>query len=122
MIWIRFMGIKAHSAYMSLFQLIPYNRIQDHFADQLHMPVSEGFIFNFNKEAFEQDGQKWAQDMKELLETINHKVSEAGGALDAFESQKYRQKYRALITQANIECPEPVKPKKLVKRGRIKKS
>lgn len=46
-------GVKAHSVYMSQFQLIPYNRIQDHFADQLNLPVSEGSIFNFNKEAFE---------------------------------------------------------------------
>ncbi|MBA3037184.1 MAG: IS66 family transposase, partial [Desulfobacterium sp.] len=41
------MGIKAHSVYMSQFQLIPYNRIQDYFADQLNIPVSEGSIFNF---------------------------------------------------------------------------
>ena len=46
-------GVKAHSVYMSQFQLIPYNRIQDYFADQLHMPVSEESIFNFNQEAFE---------------------------------------------------------------------
>ena len=45
-------GFKAHSVYMSQFQLIPYNKIQDHFSDQLHIPVSEGSIFNFNKEAF----------------------------------------------------------------------
>jgi transposase len=37
---------------MSQFQLVPYNRIQDHFADQLNVPVSEGSIFNFNNEAF----------------------------------------------------------------------
>jgi transposase len=46
-------GIKAHAVYMSQFQLIPYNRIQDYFADQLHIPVSEGSIFNFNMTAFE---------------------------------------------------------------------
>ncbi|MCP3888183.1 MAG: IS66 family transposase, partial [Desulfobulbaceae bacterium] len=46
-------GIKAHAVYMSQFQLIPYNRIQDYFADQIHMPVSEGSIFNFNKQAFD---------------------------------------------------------------------
>ena len=45
-------SVKAHSVYMSQFQLIPYNRIQDHFADQLHLPISEGSIYNFNKEAF----------------------------------------------------------------------
>ena len=217
-------GLKAHSVYMSQFQLIPYNRIQDYFADQLNIPVSEGSIFNFNKEAFqrladfenrvknelavsafahadetginiggkrhwlhcvsddcwtlfyphekrgteamnemgvlprftgilchdhwkpyykyedcthalcnahhlreltrafEQDGQQWAEKMKNLLETINRKVTDAGGALNAQESQKYRLEYRDLIKQAEIECPEPIRPKKKGKRGRIKKS
>ncbi|MDD4073405.1 MAG: transposase, partial [Desulfobacterales bacterium] len=46
-------SLKAHSVYMSQFQLIPYNRIQDYFADQLNIPISEGSIFNFNKEAFQ---------------------------------------------------------------------
>ena len=216
-------GLKAHSVYMSQFQLIPYNRIQDYFADQLHIPISEGSIFNFNKEAFlsladfenrvkneltasdlahadetginiggkrhwlhcvsndswtlyyphekrgmdaindmgvlprfkgvlchdhwkpyykidcthalcnahhlreltrawEQDDQQWAQKLKNLLETINRKVTDAGGALDAQESQKYRLKYRVILKQGEIECPEPIRPKKKGKRGRIKKS
>ena len=198
-------GLKAHSVYMSQFQLVPYNRIQDHFTDQLNIPISEGSIFNFNKEAFqllakfedrakkklsasalahvdetginmggkghwlhcvsneswtlyypherrgteamnemgilpmfkgilchdhwkpyytydcthalcnahhlreltrawEQDGQQWAIAMKELIETINTTVNDAGGALDAKESQKYRLKYRALLKEAEIEC------------------
>lgn len=46
-------GLKAHSVYMSQFQLVPYNRIQDHFSDQIGVPVSEGSIFNFNKEAYQ---------------------------------------------------------------------
>jgi transposase len=46
-------GIKAHAVYMSQYQLIPYNRIQNYFADQINVPISEGSIFNFNKEAFE---------------------------------------------------------------------
>jgi len=46
-------GIKAHAVYMSQYQLIPYNRIQDHFADQLRIPISEGSIFNFNQEAYQ---------------------------------------------------------------------
>ena len=216
-------GIKAHSVYMSQFQLVPYNRIQDYFADQLDIPVSEGSIFNFNKEAFrflddfeslvknqlaasafahadetginiggkrhwlhcvsndawtlfcphekrgadamndmgilprfkgvlchdhwkpyykfdcthalcnahhlreltrawEQDGQHWAQQMKKLLETINTTVTDAGGALNAKESKKYRQKYRTILKQGEIECPEPTRPKKKGKRGRIKKT
>ena len=216
-------GLKAHSVYMSQFQLVPYNRIQDYFADQLHIPLSEGSIFNFNKEAFrllavfetqvkneltasdfahadetginiggkghwlhcvsndywthycphkkrgtdamndigilpgfkgvlchdhwkpyykiecthalcnahhlreltrawEQDGQQWARKLKNLLETINCKVTDAGGALDAQVSQKYRLKYRTLIKQGEIECPEPTRTKKNGKRGRIKRS
>ena len=216
-------GLKAHAVYMSQFQLIPYNRVQDHFSDQLQIPVSEGSIFNFNKEAFEllaefenrvknklaasdlahvdetginiggkghwlhcvsndfwtlyyphekrgidamnamgilpgfkgilchdhwkpyykidcthalcnahhlreltrafeQDGQQWAQKLKKLLETINCKVTDAGGALDAHESQKYRLKYRAILKQGEIECPGPIEPQKKGKRGRIKKS
>ena len=214
-------SLKSHSVYMSQYQLVPYNRIQDHFADQLNIPVSEGSIFNFNNEAFqlladfeawvkdklassdlahadetginiggkrhwlhcvsngywtlyyphkkrgtdamndmgilpgfqgilchdhwkpyykfecthalcnahhireltrawEQDNQQWAKNMKNLLETINRKVNDAGGALDAQESQKYLLKYRALLREAEIECPQPERPKG--KRGRIKKS
>jgi transposase len=216
-------GLKAHSVYMSQFQLIPYNRIQDHFADQLHIPVSEGSIFNFNLEAFrlladfeslvkmhlaaskvahadetginiggkrlwlhcvsnddwtyyyphekrgfvamndmgilpafkgilchdhwkpyykidcthalcnahhireltrsyEQDDQQWAKDLKDLLEKVNTKVIDAGGALDAKHARKYRLKYQEIIERGEIECPEPVRPKKKGKRGRIKKS
>jgi len=213
--------LKSHSVYMSQYQLVPYNRIQDHFADQMNIPVSEGSIFNFNKEAFrlladfenraknelaasevahadetginiggkghwlhcisndfwtvyhphkrrgliamndmdilprfkgtlchdhwkpyykidcthalcnahhlreltrawEQDAQQWAKNMKNLLETINRKVNDAGGALTAKESQKYRLKYKALFKEAEIECPEPIRPKG--KKGRMKKS
>jgi len=216
-------SIKAHSVYMSQFQLVPYNRIQDYFKDQIQVPVSEGSIFNFNKEAyhllaefeeqaksklrqsklahadetginiggkrhwlhgisnelwtfyyphekrgtdamnemgilsvfagilchdhwkpyytyncthdlcnshhlreltraFEQDNQKWALEMKELLETINHKVINAGGVLNEIESKKYRQEYRDLIKKAEEECPEPDRPKEKGNRGRIKKS
>jgi transposase len=216
-------GLKAHSVYMSQFQLIPYNRIQDYFADQLHIPLSEGSIFNFNLEAFrlladfegqvknklaasdlahadetginiggkrhwlhcvsnqdwtfyhphekrgidamidmgilpefngilchdhwkpyykihcthalcnahhlreltrafEQDDQKWAQALSSLLVTINNKVIDAGGVLDAKDARKYRREYQKIIKQGEIECPEPVRPKKKGKRGRIKKS
>lgn len=216
-------GIKAHAVYMSQFQLLPYNRIQDYFADQLQIPISEGSIFNFNKEAFgllaeyeilaknelaksqmahadetginiggkrhwlhglsndqwtyyhpherrgsdamddmgilprfkgilchdhwkpyfqydcthclcnahhlrelqrawEQDGQNWAKEMQNLLEKINRKVTDSGGALNPEKSKYYRKKYRDLLAKAEIECPEPIKPKEKGKRGRIKRS
>lgn len=215
--------VKAHAVYLSQFQLIPYNRIQDYFADQVHIPISEGSIFNFNKQAFdaldtfedsarerlknsavahadetginmggkrhwlhcvsspewtlyyphkkrgmaafeamgvlpgfkgilchdhwkpyfklgcshalcnahhlreltrawEQDNQQWAQDMKNLLEEINARVIEASGELNKQRADIYRAQYRKLIKKAEIECPEPIRPKKKGKRGRIKKS
>lgn len=216
-------GIKAHSVYLSQFQLLPYNRIQDHFADQIGLPVSEGSIFKFNQEVFEllagfenrvkielaasalahadetginmggkghglhvvsnelwtyyfphekrgmeamiemgvlpyfkgvlchdhwkpyyklhcihslcnahhlreltraveQDNQQWAQKTKTLLETFNIKVNEAGGVLEAKESEKCRLEYRALLKEAEIECPGPDLPREKGKRGRLKKT
>ena len=46
-------GIKANSVYMSQFQLIPYNRIKDHFTDQMGIPISVGTIVDFNKKSSE---------------------------------------------------------------------
>ena len=216
-------GLKAHAVYLSQFQLIPYNRIQDYFADQLHIPISEGSIFNFNKQTFdaldgfenlakeqlrtaavahadetginkggdrywlhcvsnefwtlyyphekrgmeafeemgvlpsfkgilchdhwkpyyklgcthalcnvhhlreltrawEQDDQQWAYDMKELLEKINAEVIDAGGALSGQQAGQYRSQYCKLIQKGEMECPEPTRPNKKGKRGRIKKS
>lgn len=46
-------NLKAHSVYMSQNQLIPYNRIEEHFHDQADIPISSGSVFNFNQEAYE---------------------------------------------------------------------
>ena len=45
-------NLKANAVYMSQYQLIPYDRVRDHFQDQMHIPVSAGSVFNFNKEAY----------------------------------------------------------------------
>lgn len=44
---------KASAVYMSQFQLTPYARIVDYFSEQVGLPVSQGSIFNFNKEAYQ---------------------------------------------------------------------
>jgi transposase len=44
--------IKAHSVYLSQYQLIPYKRLQEYFSEQLQIPISDGSIFNFNQEAY----------------------------------------------------------------------
>jgi transposase len=38
---------------MSQYQLVPYDRIKEHFAEQINIPVSAGSIYNFNEEAYE---------------------------------------------------------------------
>ena len=44
--------LKAHAVYLSQFQLLPYNRIDDYFDTELNIPISPGSIQNFNKEAY----------------------------------------------------------------------
>ena len=44
--------VKVHSVYMSQFQLVPYNRIEDMFFDQMGIPISSGTIYNFNEDAY----------------------------------------------------------------------
>lgn len=46
--------LKAHAVYLSQFQLLPYQRIQDYFHDQLGIPISTGSIANFNVQCAEQ--------------------------------------------------------------------
>lgn len=55
--------LKANAVYMSQHQLIPYDRIRDHFQDQMHIPISVGSIFNFNKEAYKrlEHFEQWAK-------------------------------------------------------------
>jgi len=46
-------GIKANAVYMSVFQLIPYERIKTHFSELFGIPLSAGSLYNFNADAFE---------------------------------------------------------------------
>jgi transposase len=46
-------SVKAHGVYMSVEQLVPCERVSEHFDSQLNLPVSAGSICNFKKEAYE---------------------------------------------------------------------
>lgn len=63
---------------MSQFQLIPYNRIEDYFADQLDLALSAGSIFNFNQEAFERLAEFEAIAKKELIHSALIHSDETG--------------------------------------------
>ena len=44
-------SLKAQAVYLSQFQLLPYQRTEDYFADQVGIPVSAGSLVRFNAEA-----------------------------------------------------------------------
>ncbi len=69
-------SVKAHSVYMSQFQLIPYNRVQDHFKEQLQIPISGGSIYNFNLEAYDLLGEFEEKVKSKLAESALMHVDE----------------------------------------------
>jgi transposase len=46
-------SVKAHGVYMSCEQLVPCERVSEHFASQMNLPVSAGSVCNFKKEGYE---------------------------------------------------------------------
>ncbi len=46
-------GVKVQAVYLSQFQLLPYQRVQDYFQEQIGLPISTGSLFNFNQQAFD---------------------------------------------------------------------
>jgi transposase len=217
--------LKAHAVYMSQYQLIPYKRIQEYFEGQMGIPLSEGSIYNFNREAYESlepfdvrareelaksevmhvdetsinkngerywlhsasnslwtyffpherrgteainsigilpefkgilchdhlksyytysncthalcnahhlrelegvweddNKQEWAKEMKALLKEINRATSDAGGMLGTDESEKYRQRYRTILQNAEAESPPPDETNRKGKRGRVRRT
>lgn len=49
-------------------------------------------------------------------------VDKVGGCLKKTSTTKYLKQYRAILTDAEIECPEPETKRKKGQRGRMKKS
>jgi len=45
-------SLKAHAVYLSQYQLLPYERIREYFADQLAIPLSSGSLYNFINTAY----------------------------------------------------------------------
>jgi transposase len=70
--------IKAHSVYMSQFQLVPLARVEDHFRDQLGLPPSKGSISNWNVLAYQKltSFEEWAR--RALIGAICNNADETG--------------------------------------------
>jgi transposase len=69
---------KAHSVYMSQFQLVPLARVEDHFRDQLGLPVSKGSISNWNVLAYKklERFEEWAK--RKLIGSPCNNADETG--------------------------------------------
>ena len=46
-------SVKANAVYLSMFQLIPYERVQTQFAEQYGIALSTGSLSNFNQDAYQ---------------------------------------------------------------------
>ena len=215
-------SVKSNAVYLSMFQLIPYERVQTQFAEQYGIALSTGSLNNFNQDAYRRladfavlakrtllaeaivhadetginvngkriwlhsassekwswfyphaqrgheamdaigilphftgtlvhdhwkpyyrygcthalcnahhlreltyaediDGQQWAKGLRELLLEINGAIENNESPLNQKQREKFVQRYRTLLHQADIECPEPDK-KDPHQRGRLKRS
>jgi len=73
--------------------------------------------------AHEQEAQVWAKLMVDLLESILKDVYSQGGALPKDQATHYREQYRAILEQGEIECPPPLERQQTDrKKGRLKRS
>jgi len=75
-------GLKAHAVYLSQYQLLPYQRIQDYFADQLGIPLSDGSLVNFNREAFTRLEAFEAISKTALVQAVSTHADETGVNVD----------------------------------------
>ena len=46
-------SVRSLSTYLSQYQLLPYNRVQEIFKNCFGLPISSGSIYSFNKESYE---------------------------------------------------------------------
>lgn len=215
-------SVKSHAVYLSMFQLIPYERVQTQFAEQYGIALSTGSLSNFNQDAYQRladfkalakrkllaeavvsadetginvngkrlwlhsassekwswfyphtqrgheamdeinilphftgtlvhdhwkpyyrypcthalcnahhlreltyaeeiDGQQWAKSLRELLLEINSAIEKSESHLSNKRREGFVQRYRALLHEADLECPEPDK-KDPHQPGRLKRS
>lgn len=68
--------------------------------------------------AWEQDGQRWAKNMQDLLLEINDATERAGGCLTEEAAKQFVNRYRNILTRGESECPPPEK-KSDGTRGRV---
>jgi transposase len=216
-------SVKAGAVYMSQYQLLPYNRVEEQFGDLFRLPLSAASVFNFNQDAFnrlepfeqwikeqllespllhadetginingkrhwlhclsndrltlfhahakrggeamddmgvlpsfqgilchdhwspyfkyggdhalcnahhlrelewaaEQEKQSWAKALQDLLKEASHAKNLSMNCPEPQTGQQFRERYRKILEDAEIECPPPNEKDRNGKRGRLKRS
>ncbi|MBF0096814.1 MAG: IS66 family transposase [Magnetococcales bacterium] len=66
-------SVKAGAVYMSQYQLLPYNRVEEQFGEMLQIPISASSVFNFNQDAYNrlEPFEHWAKS-KLLVSPLLH--------------------------------------------------
>jgi transposase len=72
--------------------------------------------------AWEQDGQRWAKKMQDLLLEMNEATMKARRPLTEKAAHQFRSRYRNVLTRGDIECPPPIPEPGPRKRGRVTKT
>jgi transposase len=66
-------SVKASAVYMSQYQLLPYNRVEEQFHDLLQIPLSAASVFNFNQDAFNrlEPFERWIREQLLAAPVLN---------------------------------------------------
>lgn len=75
-------SVKANAGYMSMFQLIPYERVQTHFEELFDTSISTGTLSNFNQDAYARLADIERLSIKHLLQANVVHADETGINID----------------------------------------
>jgi transposase len=66
-------SVKSHAVYMSVHQMVPCERVSEHFANQITIPLSAGSVCNFKEEAYTKLGwfEGWVTEVLQGEAVLN---------------------------------------------------
>jgi transposase len=70
--------VKVNAVYMSMFQLIPYDRVRDHFWDQVGLSLSAATVLEFNRQAYQKLGYFEGWVTRKILSSSVINLDETG--------------------------------------------
>jgi len=115
-------AIKAMGVLQNFHQRLSHDHWKSYFQFDCTHSLCNGHHLRELQRAWEQDGQRWALNMRLLLLEINDASTQAGGCLDQDAAKRFRSRYRNILTRGDRECPAAPSRNATVKRGRIAQS